>query len=98
MVEYGFSLNEIESFDDYDIREIRCLKEQMNRNRQINDLMNRLNICDAVLHAVAAVQSKKGYSAYKRWHNRIRGKINKLMGKKQATVWDKMKRRSSKIG
>lgn len=62
-------------------------------------VLDQMNTCDSVLHAVLAVVSKKGYKTYRSWWNKKKNQMNRLLSKdkKQITIWDRMKRKSNKI-
>ena len=76
---------------------MKQLKLQAEKNRELDKLYFRMDICDAVIHAMMAIYSKKGYKAYKRWFDKIRRRIDMLLNRKVATIWDNMKRKSKKI-
>lgn len=101
----GISISEIEKLEtEYDIRDYNELLKEIGRDfefeqkkSQILKLVEQINIADAVYYGMVATQTNKGYNIYKRWRDRLIVRINILNGKKQLTVWDKMKRKSNKI-
>lgn len=77
--------------------EINNSIKNKNKKEQILKLVDQINMADAMYYGMIASQSKKGYPVYKRWRSRIVSRINRINGKKEKTVWDKMKRKSNKI-
>jgi len=109
LIEYGFTINDIEILEnEYEIRDYNLLLNELikikqekkkydNKKKEMERYINMIDMCDSVLHGMAGTYSRKGYGIYKRWRNKIINKLNKMIGRKEKTVWDKMKRKSNKI-
>ena len=77
--------------------ELESEVKQEIKKEELNRLIKQIEIADAVFYGMAAIQTKKGNSMFKRWRDRIMTRIKLLTGKKVITVWDKMTKRSNKI-
>ncbi len=107
MKKIGFSLNEIEEFEnkyyakDYFqiLKEVVNVRQQEEKEKRINKLLDVINMMDAMYYAIAAVMARKGkgYRAYVRKRRSVIRQINKLLGRKQNTIWERMKRKSNRI-
>ena len=90
--------------NEYDVREYNNIlnaiieeEKEKHKKKEIDRCINIMDMCDVVIHGGAPLVSKKGYSLYKNWWGRMKRRIDKLSGKKQVTVWDRMRKKSNKI-
>ena len=91
-LEAGFSLSDIALLDEkldvskrITLHEVIREEKQDRRKKELSDI---ITLVDGIYYAFASVQSRKNYSAYKSWRDRIVKMISKE--KQTHTIWDKL--------
>lgn len=93
---YGFSIDEIERIDKYDVRLLRSIAKEIEKFEQIKYIKNKLDIAEAVQFAYVGSKSKKGGQSYKSWQNKLFNKLRRLAEQKIHTIWDSFNPRKSR--
>ncbi len=75
--------------------------EEARKQTRIERLLAKLDIAEAVNHAIVGSQAdkqKRNQAGFQRWIQGIERTIAKLQDQRVETVWDRLPRRSRKIG
>lgn len=98
----GFSLSDIERlYAAEDVRTLGSVLEEARKQNRIERLLTKLDIAEAVNHAIVGSQpdrQKRNQTGFQRWIQGIERTIAKLQDQHVETVWDRLPRRSRKIG
>jgi hypothetical protein len=97
LVRFGFSLEEIDKLNyKTDIRLMRAIFNEYSSYKEVERLIFKLDISEAVHSAIVGTKYDKGgrnFRRYKRWKRSIIYRINKLTKNKELdTVWNTVKR------
>lgn len=94
------SFTDIDQLDGIDARQRTAVIEAIERAREIDRIVWKLAIAEAVQVAnIGSQYDKQGQNAraYTKWQRDQVRAINRLQRVKTGTVWDKMSRKSRKI-
>lgn len=99
MLRSGVSVEDIERLEDseHDARILPALMNEALKQEAIDYELNKLAMAEAFQHAYIGSKpdkSRSNFRAYSRWIRRTKTRIYKLQGKKTATVWDRLPRKS----
>lgn len=101
MIGAGFDVEDTRDiYNNCDVSIIELLVQEIKKQELAKRLKQKIDTAQAFNYAYVGSKDKKASKRYGRWLNKLQKIIDKVEGRKvkQATVWDRMSRKSHMIG